>query len=175
MEDIISTALECGLWVHGEYLRDELIGESSDKVDLLGSPLDVTSFLGHYGQDPVDTVYLIHGYLVRVQTTDRTLEQWARNRSSVLSCNSFYRSKHIWLGVCHQRLGIAKLMGMTKRKQFSYVGLPILSLGLDLVSKGWVPLSAPEGVMKQYRQMAMLKLHRAGLQLDLCAKIVSHL
>lgn len=168
----MTRALECGLWVHGEFLRKELLGERSDIIDVTGSELDITSFLGYYGEAPTD-LCMIHGYLVRVHVSHVDFHWWFKTQRPVLSCDSFFRSRHIWLGSTRDAI---EMVGITKRKRFKYIGLPFAEYGLEMVAKGWVPLNGPKSVMNAYLNRIKVILHLGlGLPLDLATKIVSHL
>lgn len=160
-------ALKCGLWIHGEYLRQEILGEPQGLMDLVGSALSIELFLN--GQDPPANV--------RITETSLELYWWVRYNKPVLTCDSFYRSKHVWLGVTHQQMGASEVLALTKQKKFAYLGMPLLQPGLALIKQGWVPLAAPSTVISTYvdKIKVLLYLGLRKIPFDVVCKICNFL
>ena len=173
MEEILSRALDFGLWVHGEYLRKEILGEPRNRADLVGSPHSIVNFLGWYGHDMTGGPYLIKGYLFSVQESALDIFWWVKYAKPVLSCDSFYRTKHVHLGVTNQKSSASKVLDMTRQKRFMYLGHPLSGPGIDLVLQGWVPLSGPERVVKEYlgKLKVLLYLGLRKIPFDLVNRI----
>jgi hypothetical protein len=174
MDEIVKTALDCGMWVYGAYLRDELSGVTPEMADLAGSELNITCFLGHYGETVQrDGMYMIRGHFIRARVSHVDLSWWLKMYKPVLTCDSFYRSRHVWLG---STTNVSTAVPLTMRKCFKYIGLPFSENGLDLVYRGWTPITAPDSVMRAFRNRLKLLLYFGlGLPLDLTVKIVSHI
>lgn len=156
MEEILARALDFGMWVHGEYLRKELVSESTDRADLVGNAHSIVKFLDWYGQRPNESPYLIHGYMFGIHETTLDFFWWTKYFKPVLTCDSLYRTKHIWLGVTNQKRSASQVLELTKKKRFEYLGTPMPGPGLDMIRQGWVPLTGPERVLKE--QMNKLKV-----------------
>lgn len=173
MDRIVETAIDHGLWVYGEYLRDELAGTTPMVADLAGSELDITSFLGHYGERPWnDGIYMIHGHFIRVHVSHVGFMWWVQTYNPVVTCDSFYRSRKIWLGCTTDACFAVKL---TRSKRFRYVGIPFIEDGLDLVANGWTPVTAPASVMRAFRNRLKVLLYLGlgkELPLDVICKVL---
>lgn len=174
MDRIVETAIDHGLWVYGEYLRDELAGTTPMVADLAGSELDITSFLGHYGERPWnDGIYTIHGHFIRVHVSHVGFMWWVQTYKPVVTCDSFYRSRYVWLG---STTNASAAVALTRRMCFKYIGLPFTENGLDLVYRGWTPLTAPASVMRAFRNRLKVLLHLGlKLPLDLVIKVLDAL
>jgi hypothetical protein len=173
MDELVRTAIDCGLWVYGRYLRDELIGKSSKVADLAGSATSLTSFLGHYGESPSnDEVYFIRGFVLYIKVVEVDLGWWVQMYRPILSCDAFYRSRRVWLGCTGNAMDYVDL---TRTKRFRYIGLPIAEPGFIMVANGWTPVTAPGPVIKEFRNRIRILLHLTGLPLDIVNRIVDHL
>ena len=172
MEELVRTALDCGLWVYGSYLRDELIGKQPTVANMAGSATDLTSFLGHYGEFPSnDEVYFIRGHFVTIKVVDVDLRWWVQIYRPVLSCDAFYRSRKVWLGCTGNAMDYVNL---TRSKRFRYIGMPFTEPGLDMVARGWTPVTAPRSVIREFHNRLKVLLHLGiGLPMDVAHRIVT--
>lgn len=170
MEAIIQTALNCGMILYGDYLAREIAGEPRNVADLLGSPMDISSFMGHYGEIPLNEavhVMVIGGYTIRLYE----YHIWPGVMQPV-SCYSFYRTRTTNLGL-PKLLNFDEVLEMTRQKKFRYIQFHPNDPGLNLVARGWAPQNGPRNVMKMYHNKIKLILHLGlGLPMDLVQKII---
>jgi len=162
--EIIRKAFAFGGWVHGEWIRDKhILGTEYTSLDICFScKSDVETFIktlsgAHVTSDVENDhgcymyssiyrkiVLYVDSIRVDISVYDGTFEEWLNEKIVGLSCNLFYMSPKVLLGIRyipdflkHDSCPVATLFEMVQRKEF--VPLKIIKKKVinRMVDRGW--------------------------------------
>lgn len=161
--DIINTALAHDAWVYGGYVRDVVVcGDTKfNDIDIccpynvkpiwiirsLSRRYSVKELAHRHAYDDVKSVstYEIGGVTVQFVVFDGDFEDWCDSDKTDLTCNLFYQSRNVNLGIryvpdkyhSHQN-PMQEIINLTKLKKFERLtDKYVLHRIKDMVQRGW--------------------------------------
>ena len=164
MEDIISTALAHDCWVYGGYVRDVVVcGENKfNDIDIC-CPYNVKpiwivrslskkykikqiQYRSAYGDAKSIHTYKFDDITVQFVVFDGDFADWCDSETTDLSCNLFYQSRNVQLGIRYvpenfrkYQNPIQSIINMTRMKKFERItDENVMRRIKGMVRRGWV-------------------------------------